>query len=170
MSKSGFKEGVMEGLSPSTVGKGLLGGIIGNAVMKEIDPSGKAGLVGDTAGSGAIAGGIAGGLADVIPGAVGAVAGVEASRGISSGLKYLGASRDVSEAGGDVGGGAIGGLGVVGSTALLTGEALAPETAGISVAVGAAIGLGAYVWNRLDIGSGIENAGKSVGNWLRRTF
>ena len=168
--RSGFREGVSEGLSPSNVGKGLLGGIVGNTVMKAIDPDGKAGLVGDTAGSGAIAGLVAGGAGEILPGAAGAVIGVEASRGISSGLKSLGASKDVSQAGGDVGGGAIGGLGTVGTGALIAGEGLTIASGGTALAVGAAIGLGAYVWNKFDVGSEIEKAGKSAGDWFKRTF
>ena len=168
--KSGFKEAVSEGLAPSEVGKGLLGGIIGNEVMKTIDPNGKAGVVGDTAGSGAIAGAIAGGASEIIPGAAGAVIGVEASNAISEGLTSLGAGKEVSTLGGDVGGGALGGLGAVGTGALMTGEALALETGGASLAVGAAIGLGAYLWNWGNVGSTLESAGKSAGDWLKRTF
>jgi len=165
--KSGFREGVSEGLSASSVGKGLLGGIVGNTVMKAIDPKGKLGEVGDTAGSGAIAGGIVGGASEVLPGAVGAVAGVEASKAISGGLSALGASKDVSQAGGDVGGGAIGGLGAVGTGALMTGEALSLETGGVSLAVGAAIGLGAYAWGKLGVGNALESAGSAVEKWLK---
>ena len=168
--KSGFREAVSEGLAPSEVGKGLLGGIIGNEVMKTIDPDGKAGVVGDTAGSGAIAGAIAGGASEIIPGAAGAVLGVEASNAISEGLTSLGAGKEVSTLGGDVGGGAIGGLGAVGTGALMTGEALSLETGGASLAIGAAIGLGAYLWNWGNVGSTLENAGKSAGDWLKRTF
>tara|TARA_R110000787_G_scaffold98752_1_gene203062 strand:+ start:1074 stop:3458 length:2385 start_codon:yes stop_codon:yes gene_type:complete len=168
--RNGFREGVSEGLAPANVGKGLLGGLVGNAVMKAIDPEGKAGLVGDTAGSGAIAGLISGGTAEMLPGAVGAVAGVEASKYITQGLESLGAGKGFSEASGDTLGGAVGGLGAVGTGALVAGESLALETGGVSMAVGAAIGLGAYVWNRFDVGGALESAGKSVGNWFKRTF
>lgn len=168
--RNGFSEGVSEGLAPANVGKGLLGGLVGNAVMKAIDPEGKAGLVGDTAGSGAIAGVISGGAAEILPGAVGAVAGVETSKYVTQGLESLGAGRGFSEATGDTVGGAVGGLGAVGTGALIAGESLALETGGISLAVGAAIGLGAYVWNKFDVGGALESAGKSVGNWFKRTF
>ena len=168
--RNGFREGVSEGLAPANVGKGLLGGLVGNAVMKAIDPEGKAGLVGDTAGSGAIAGLLSGGAGEILPGAVGAVAGVESSKYITKGLESLGAGKDFSEATGDTVGGAVGGIGAVGTGALIAGESLALETGGVSLAVGAAIGLGAYVWNKFDVGGALESAGKSVGNWLKRTF
>ena len=127
-------------------------------------------MVGDTAGSGAIAGLIGEGVGGILPGAVGAVAGVESSKYITQGLESLGAGKDVSEASGDTIGGAVGGLGALGTGALIAGEGLTLAAAAPVAAVGAAIGLGAYMWNRFDVGGALESAGKSVGNWFKRTF
>ena len=170
VSKNTFREGLAEGLSPSSMGKGIIGGIIGNALMKKLDPEGRGGLVGDTLGSGAIAGGIVGGAGEIIPGAAGALAGVETARGVTRAFEKAGASKDFSEGSGDVLGGAVGGLGAVGTGALLTGEGLALETGGLSLAVGGIIGAGAYLWNRFDVGSAFNTAGKTLGNWFKKYF
>ena len=170
VSKNTFKEGLAEGLSPSSMGKGIIGGIVGNALMKKLDPEGRGGLVGDTLGSGAIAGAFVGGAGEIIPGAVGALAGVETARGVTRAFEKAGASKDFSEASGDVTGGAVGALGAVGTGALLAGEGLALETGGLSLAVGGIIGAGAYLWNRFDVGSAFNTAGKTIGDWFKKYF
>ncbi len=171
--------------------KGYLEGMVGADVADRIDPKGK-GVKKDYE-IGAITGAFAGpeGVLVGVPTAV--VAGATA-RGTGKLVKKAGGGETAQEATGSVVGGAAGGLT---SAAIMAGIAegsiaLAPETAGLSILAGAAIGGGLYAAHAtgidkpiakavhsgvdavVDVGDGVakltKKGAKAVDNFFKRLF
>jgi hypothetical protein len=138
-----------EQLSAVSLGSGLLGGYLGQKITTAVDPKQKLTQTGDEALSGFLGGGIGAAIVGgsiapaAIAGSAGYLAGAETAKALQ---KYGYSSEASSTIGGTVGGitasTAIG-LGAVGAAALSgaeIGSVLSPETFGISVLVGGAIG------------------------------
>ncbi len=156
---SKFGSGLKGSFRPKGLGIGLVGGLVAHETLDYLDPDGKLNVGGQPYVRDAIEGGLSGwltaagtvraGLAtaaetgasagflpEAAAGAAGYVSGALASAGTDYALKKLNVSKPArqivdTEAGGIVGG-AVTGAGI--------GLALAPETLGLSVAVGAAGG------------------------------
>jgi len=149
-----------EQLSGASLASGLIGSYIGGKIVEKLDPQQKLKAQGDEAVSGFLAGGIgavlAGGaiLPAAIAGSAGMLAGSETTRALQrAGVGKVGSST----IGGGVGGAAAGataatiGAGAAALSGAEIGSAFAPETFGLSIAIGAGIGalagLGAALWN-----------------------
>ena len=150
-----------ENLSGASIGSGLIGAYLGNKIVSELDPNQALKVQGDEALSGFLGGGIGavlgGGavLPAAIAGSAGLLAGAETTRALEKqGVGEVGASTVGGTVGGATAGLAAATIGA-GSAALAgaeIGSAFAPETFGLSVAVGAAVGglfgLGASLWDK----------------------
>jgi len=137
--------------------RGYLEGMVGADVAERIDPKGK-GVRKDYE-IGAIAGAL-GGPEGVLVGVPTAVVAGATARGTGKLVKKAGGGETAQEATGSVVGGAAGGLT---SAAVLAGIAegsiaLAPETAGLSILAGAAIGGGLYAAHATGIDKPIAKA------------
>lgn len=181
---------LVDALHPVSQIKGLAGGIAGFEEAKLIDTlsGGALGGVG-TATLGGALGAVNTSLAtaalagttealtatallpEIVAGAGGALAGYETQQAVAQALKDAGANEDTVQSvsaitGGAVGGGvtAVVGIGAtVGAAALTGGEIgafLAPETAGLSVAIG--VGLGAVVGAGGYVAGKVEEAASSL--------
>ena len=176
--KASMFETLAEQAHINALGLGLFGAILGGEISNLIDPSGSMGR-NDRIGvdeHSAISGGLGAGFtelgmagmggtalgAEVLPviagGALGAIAGTETQVGIYEALDRAGANTDTKQSLSDIGGGAVGGA--IFSATSITGAiamgsvALAPETMGLSIAVGAGVGalfgLGAYLFGKIN--------------------
>jgi hypothetical protein len=168
-----MSEMLVEALHPVSQLKGLAGGIAGFEEAKLINKlsggalggvgtatlGGALGAVNTSLASAALAGTTealtaTALLPEIVAGAGGAIAGYETQQAVAQALKDAGANEDTIQSVSSITGGAVGGattaiVGIgasVGAAALTGGEIgafLAPETAGVSVAIG--LGLGAVV-------------------------
>jgi hypothetical protein len=149
-----------EQLSGASLASGLIGSYVGGKIIEKLDPQQKLKAQGDEAVSGFLAGGIGAALAGgallpaAIAGSAGALAGSETTRALQrAGVGKVGSSTVGGAVGGATAGVAAAGIGA-GAAALSgaeIGSAFAPETFGLSIAIGAGIGalagLGAALWN-----------------------
>jgi hypothetical protein len=181
---------LVEALHPVSQIKGLAGGIAGFEEAKLIDRlsggalggvgtatlGGALGAVNTSLASAALAGTTealtaTALLPEIVAGAGGAIAGYETQQAVAQALKDAGANQDTIQSVSAITGGAVGGattavVGIgasVGAAALTGGEIgafLAPETAGVSVAVG--LGVGAVVGAAGYVAGKAEEFGSSL--------
>jgi len=144
-----FGTEVMKGLSPTSMGAGLVAGYGAKQVLGWLDPDCKQPEVLRTAEEGGLAGlgtsFLLGSpaLPEVVAGTAGYLATKYSTEGITEGLEDLGVSKPVSEGIGATGGGIVGGAtaGLAGvGTALATGAEIGLAGGALGVAVGATIG------------------------------
>jgi hypothetical protein len=138
-----------EQFSGAGIAGGLIGGYIGNKAIQELDPNQKLGAQGDELSAGFIAGGVGAALAGgaLLPASVAGALGMLAGSETSKAIQKAGGTKEAAGTGGGAVGGATAGatiatLGALGAVATGAefGAAFAPETFGISIAVGAAVG------------------------------
>ena len=138
-----------EQLSGASLASGFIGSYVGNKVVQTLDPNQKLKAQGDEAVSGFLAGGIGAALAGgaLLPAAIAGSAGMLAGSETTRALEKAGVGKTGAQTLGGATGGATAGLAAAtigaGGAALAgaeLGAAFAPETFGISIAVGAAIG------------------------------
>jgi hypothetical protein len=181
---------LVDALHPVSQIKGLAGGIAGFEEAALIDKlsggalggagtatlGGALGAVNTSLASAALAGSAesltaAALLPEIVAGAGGAIAGYETQQAVAQALKDAGANEETIKSVSAITGGAVGGattaaIGVgasVGAAALSGGEIgafLAPETAGLSVAVG--LGLGAVVGAGSYVAGEVEDFGSAL--------
>jgi hypothetical protein len=186
---------LVEALNPVSQLKGLAGGVAGFEEAKLIDSlsggalgnvgvatlGGALGSVNTSLASAALAGTTealtaTALLPEIAAGAAGGIAGYESSIAIAQALKDAGANQDTIQSVSSISGGAIGGattaaIGVgasVAAAALTGGEigaVFAPETLGLSVALGA--GVGAVIGGASYLGSKVEEAGSTLINEIK---
>jgi len=149
---------------PTALGIGLVSAILGGEISNLIDPSGSMGrhdrigvdehsalsgglgAFGTELGMAGMSGTALGveALPIVLAGAIGSVAGTEAQVGVYNALDRAGANTDTKQSVSDIVGGAVGGAVFSGTSVLgavaMGSVALAPETFGLSIVVGAGIG------------------------------
>ena len=175
--KASMFETLAEQAHPTALGVGLFGAILGGEISNLIDPSGSMGRhdrIGVDEHS-ALSGGLGAGFTElgmagmsgtalgvealpiVLAGGIGAVAGTETQVGVYNALDRTGANTDTKESLSDMAGGAVGGAVFSGTSVLgavaMGSVALAPETLGLSIVVGAGIGalfgLGSFVVSKM---------------------
>ena len=185
-----MSEMLVEALHPVSQIKGLAGGIAGFEEAKLIDKlsggalggvgtatlGGALGAVNTSLASAALAGTTealtaTALLPEIVAGAGGAIAGYETQQAVAQALKDAGANEDTIQSVSSITGGAVGGattaiVGIGASTAAAAltggeiGAFLAPETAGVSVAIG--LGLGAVVGAAGYVASKAEDFGETL--------
>jgi hypothetical protein len=175
--KASMFETLAEQAHPTALGVGLVSAILGGEISNLIDPSGSMGRhdrIGVDEHS-ALSGGLGAGFTElgmagmsgtalgvealpiVLAGGIGAVAGTETQVGVYNALDRTGANTDTKESLSDMAGGAVGGAVFSGTSVLgavaMGSVALAPETLGLSIVVGAGIGalfgLGSFVVSKM---------------------
>jgi hypothetical protein len=157
-----FGNEVMKGLSPTSMGAGLVAGYGAKEVLNWVDPDCKQPEVLRTAEEGGLAGlgtsFLMGSpaLPEVVAGTAGYLATKYSTEGITEGLEDLGVSKPVSEGIGATGGGIVGGATAAAAgigTAVATGAEIGLAGGAIGVGIGAAIGGivggGAYLIGKL---------------------
>jgi hypothetical protein len=175
--KASMFETLADQAHPNALSVGLFGAILGGEISNLIDPSGSMGRhdrIGVDEHS-ALSGGLGAGFTElgmagmsgtalgvealpiVLAGGIGAVAGTETQVGVYNALDRTGANTDTKESLSDMAGGAVGGAVFSGTSVLgavaMGSVALAPETLGLSIVVGAGIGalfgLGSFVVSKM---------------------
>jgi hypothetical protein len=151
---------ITEQLSGASVASGFIGSYVGGKIVEKLDPQQKLKVQGDEAVSGFLGGGIGAVLAGgaILPSAIAGSAGLLAGAETTRALQRAGVSKTGSATIGGAVGGATAGVVTAGVSAgalalsgAEVGSAFAPETFGLSIAIGAGIGalagLGASLWN-----------------------
>lgn len=151
---------ITEQLSGASLASGFIGSYVGGKIVEKLDPQQKLKAQGDEAVAGFLGGGIGAALAGgaILPAAIAGSAGLLAGAETTRALQRAGVSKTGSATiGGGVGGAAAGvtaatiGAGAAALSGAEIGSAFAPETFGLSIAIGAGIGalagLGVSLWN-----------------------
>lgn len=149
-----------EQLSGASLASGFIGSYVGGKIVEKLDPQQKLKAQGDEAVAGFLGGGIGAALAGgaILPAAIAGSAGLLAGAETTRALQRAGVGKTGSATiGGGVGGAAAGvtaatiGAGAAALSGAEIGSAFAPETFGLSIAIGAGIGalagLGVSLWN-----------------------